>query len=199
LSQNRGQVQGKINDALPSYTNNYLEQKAEIDARLGNIEKLVEEQAQLTRTVESIKDEIAAQAKSRDNRWEFQKDLYVNLIKGAVDLMQAFMEFKTQLHTIPLTPKQQNEWLHTINQKVHSFLSYTYLAPLAIANEVLPLLASDAKFLQPFTNNESDNQAILNDKLGALAHIIATLQAIGHKDLWGMSEAKASQKPTQQR
>src|ERR1017187_9210425 len=50
------------------------------EVRIRNLEKMAEEQAKLTRTVESIKDEIAAQAKSRDNRWEFRKDVYAKLI-----------------------------------------------------------------------------------------------------------------------
>ena len=50
----------------------------QIDARIERIEKMAEEQAYLTRTVESIKADIAAQVKSRDNRWAFRKDVYLN-------------------------------------------------------------------------------------------------------------------------
>ena len=40
--------------------------------------------------VERIKDEIAPQAKSRDNRWEFRKDVYVNLITATSGLIRAW-------------------------------------------------------------------------------------------------------------
>src|ERR1022692_2552736 len=68
--------------ALNSYVTAYAQETAKIDARIERLEKLAEEQARLTRTVESIKDEIAAQAKSRDNRWAFRKEIYCGLIMG---------------------------------------------------------------------------------------------------------------------
>src|ERR1019366_193506 len=80
----------RITAALDSYTTAYAQQSASIDARIANLEKLAEEQARLTRTVENIKDEIAAQAKSRDNRWAFRKDVYVNLITATSGLIRAW-------------------------------------------------------------------------------------------------------------
>src|ERR1039457_3040879 len=78
----------QITAALNSYVTAYAQETAKIDARIERLEKLAEEQARLTRTVESIKDEIAAQAKRRDNRWEFRKDVYVNLITASHDLLK---------------------------------------------------------------------------------------------------------------
>src|ERR1035441_451151 len=71
---------GQITAALNSYVSAYAQQAANIDARIEHLEKLAEEQALLTRTVESIKDEIAAARRSQDNRWAFQRDVYVKLV-----------------------------------------------------------------------------------------------------------------------
>ena len=68
----------QITAALNSFVTAYAQETAEIDARIERIEKMAEEQAYLTRTVESIKADIAAQVKSRDNRWAFRKDVYLN-------------------------------------------------------------------------------------------------------------------------
>src|ERR1017187_6146404 len=76
----------QITTALKSYVTAYAQQTANIDARMANLEKLAEEQARLTRTVEGIKDDIAAQAKSRDNQWAFKKDVYTNLITTTTDI-----------------------------------------------------------------------------------------------------------------
>ena len=85
----------RITAALDSYTTAYLQQKAAIDARIERLEQLAEEQARLTRTVESIKDEIAAQAKIRDNRWEFRKEVYTNLIRLAVECLRIYATLLT--------------------------------------------------------------------------------------------------------
>src|ERR1039457_901859 len=79
----------KINAALDSYNTAYHQQKGAIDARILRLEKLAEEQARLTRTVESIKAEIAAEAKSRDNRWEFRKDVYCSTLQPILKLISA--------------------------------------------------------------------------------------------------------------
>lgn len=49
---------------MTTYVTAYTEETARINARIGRIEKLAEEQAHFTRIVESIKDEITAQAKA---------------------------------------------------------------------------------------------------------------------------------------
>ena len=61
---------GKIDKTLESYATTYATGQAAIDVRIRNLEKLAEEQSRLTRTVETIKDEIAATRKTYDNRWE---------------------------------------------------------------------------------------------------------------------------------
>src|ERR1022692_655263 len=79
----------QIAAALNSYVTAYAQETAKIDARIKHLEKLAEEQARLTRTVESIKDQFAAQAKSRDNRWAFRKEIYVHLVNATSRLIRA--------------------------------------------------------------------------------------------------------------
>src|ERR1039458_7775654 len=45
--------------------------------------------------VEIAKDRIAAEAKSRDNRWAFRKDVYVNLITATSGLIRAYSGIAT--------------------------------------------------------------------------------------------------------
>jgi hypothetical protein len=87
----------KITAALNAYVVAYAQETAKIDARIERLEKLAEEQARLTRTVEGIKDEIATQAKSRDNRWAFRKDVYVNLITATSGLIRAWSGVATNM------------------------------------------------------------------------------------------------------
>src|ERR1039457_7714504 len=96
----------KIDTAVNAYTGKYLEQKATIDARIASLEKLVEEQARLTRTVESIKDEIAAQRKSRDNRWAFRKDIYCSTVKALFMVIYGYMRV---LQCLPLLKDENAE------------------------------------------------------------------------------------------
>ena len=63
-----------ISTALNSYAAGYANQTASIDARFANLERLAEEQAHITRTVETIRDEISMQAKSRDNKVLVQRE-----------------------------------------------------------------------------------------------------------------------------
>jgi hypothetical protein len=77
----------RITAALNSYVAAYAQETAKIDTRIEHLEKLAEEQARLTRTVEGIKDEIAAAAKSRDNRWEFRKSMYIGLITAMEQIL----------------------------------------------------------------------------------------------------------------
>ena len=60
----------KINAAL-SYMAAYGQETAKIDARIVRLEQLAEEQARLTRTVESIKNEFSALAKRRVTNGSF--------------------------------------------------------------------------------------------------------------------------------
>jgi len=204
----------KISTALDSYTTAYLQQKAAIDARIERLEQLAEEQARLTRTVESIKDEIAAAAKSRDNRWEFRKDVYVNLITATSGLIRAFsgiasnMKLANQLaqEKTPPTDARMIGVLQRLNsditdQQTHgdTFGNYVSLSPLAIAEDVVPLATTawDRRKHLDFSSPELI-AANVPEQLESLGDLLRKLQAAGRKDLWGTPELEAKAKaPTQ--
>src|ERR1017187_5622461 len=133
---------------LNSYVTAYAQETAKIDARIERLEKLAEEQARLTRTVETIKDEIAAQAKSRDNRWAFRKEVYVNLITASHDLLKTLhnLNYAVKLKEDPneaLRKRSKNTVEATMPElraSIKALTTYTTLAPLATADDVLPLL-----------------------------------------------------------
>jgi|ERR1022692_4857381 50S ribosomal subunit-associated GTPase HflX len=123
----------QITAALNSYVTAYAQETAKIDARIERLEKLAEEQARLTRTVESIKDEIAAQAKRRDNRWEFRKDVYVNLINATTDMLAGCSALLNSVNK--QATFQKNVW-----PSLTTFLRHAGLAELATADPVPTLV-----------------------------------------------------------
>lgn len=170
--------------ALNGYATTYASGQASIDVRIRNLEKLAEEQARLTRTVESIKDEIAAQAKSRDDRWAFRKDVYVGLINAATDLITAFSRLQVLAERDP-TDDRVGECYNGLMSSVAEFVRQANLAQLATADPV-PSLASVAAVelmtIHGDTQDESERIAALIERLYLLR---ASLQEAGRKDLWG--------------
>ena len=201
----------RITAALDSYTTAYLQQKAAIDARIANLEKLAEEQARLTRTVESIKDEIAAQAKSRDNRWEFRKEVYVNLITATSGLIRAWSGVATNMseasrlkhEQIPLTDLRMAGVIKRLNSDIDDqvahgnvFATYVSLSPLAIAEDVVPLVTSTwERFKELDLSSPELIAANMPEKQKILGELLRTLQAAGRKDLWGTPEPEAKAGP----
>lgn len=202
----------KLDTALNAYTSKYLEQKAAIDARIANLEKLVEEQARLTRTVESIKDEIAAQAKRRDNRWAFRKDVYVNLITATSGLIRSasgvalYAKIAAELKETQ-TPATDVRFKSMIEQfgssvdehKLHGdvFANNVGLAPLAVAEDVLPLVAATWEKFKTIDLSSPDLLAAnMPEKLQAFSELQKKLQAAGRIDLWGTPESEATPEAT---
>jgi hypothetical protein len=191
----------KINAALESYTTAYANGQAAIDVRIRNLEKLAEEQARLTRTVESIKDEIAAGAKSRDNRWAFKKEIYYNLINVTSDLAYVFQDLsaikqcaldpdfaKEPLAAKLLERRQRNsELLHTVTQK---FVTYSRLAPLATADSVSAAILNvgPQHLSEPLALGTPAIHKQIQGTVNALTALLTDLQAAGRKDLWGDPE-----------
>jgi hypothetical protein len=192
----------KLNAALDSYNKAYHEQKGAIDARINRIEKLVEEQARLTRAVESIKDQIAAQRKRHDNRWEFQKDVYSDLIKSVVNLMAALNDRKTLVQSqrspsasdikaaafLDQQVQANNERLRTATME---FVIHARLAPLATADDILPALELIRGRLH-FDFDSPTFQTQADQAIEALSRVLTLLQIAGRKalDLWEESEPK---------
>jgi hypothetical protein len=201
----------RITAALDSYTTAYLQQEAAIDARIANLEKLAAEQARLTRTVESIKDEIAAQAKSRDNRWEFRKEVYVNLITATSGLIRAWSGVATNMseasrlkhEQIPLTDLRMAGVIKRLNSDIDDqvahgnvFATYVSLSPLAIAEDVVPLVTSTwERFKELDLSSPELIAANMPEKQKILGELLRTLQAAGRKDLWGTPEPEAKAGP----
>jgi len=181
----------RITATLDSYTTAYLQQKAAIDARVANLEKLAEEQARLTTTVETIRDDIAAEAKRRDNRWEFRKTVYVNLLTSISDVISALAqlnELQVQFPTNVANPdsrKLLEEHRSTFRSASATFIRYAALAPLAIADSVLPItMVLDKQLPAFFLSNPQQATSMLS----VIANFNAArdaLQKAGREDLWG--------------
>lgn len=194
----------RITKLLDSYSTAYLNQKASIDARIDHLEKLIEEQARLTRTVESIKAEFAALAKAQDNRWAFRKELYVNLIQTISELMQidAILVLKLMANSVAHDPTQlplPKHWeIESLIQRRekcgNDFYKLTALSPLAMAEEVVPLVMKTyhSNFPSPHPSTETF-LATLRLSLTSLSELLTELQRAGRKDLWGTpgDEARA--------
>ena len=190
----------RITAALDSYTTAYLQQRAAIDARIVSLEKLVEEQAKLTRTVESIKDEIAAQAKSRDNRWEFRKDVYVRLITNVVDLINVYsriLSTRAILQTeVPDEAKQKlNDQLGKcyldLTAKGNEFDISSSLVRIATADTILNAILKAPTFFQATPTTSPQYDATVRDQINNLAQFLTELHFASRKDLWSTPEPEA--------
>jgi hypothetical protein len=204
----------QITTALKSYVTAYAQQTANIDARIANLEKLAEEQARLTRTVESIKDDIAAQRKSQDNQWAFRKDVYVNLITAASGLIRAWSGVATNMseairlkhEQIPLTDLRMAGVIKRLNSDIDDqvahgnvFATYVSLSPLAIAEDVVPLVTSTwERFKELDLSSPELIAANMPENQKTLGELLRKLQAAGRKDLWGTPEPEAKDEATTQ-
>jgi hypothetical protein len=190
---------------LNGYATAYLNGQAAIDVRIRNLEKLAEEQARLTRTVESIKDEIAAERKSHDNRWAFRKDVYVNIINATTEMIDFFVgqlstaEFNKRPDSLTVEDRAKLlEWqelkMKQFYSAVKTFSTYSNLAPLATADSVMAALAqtnTDLLRQIDFTSQDCEAEAkVLEAKL-ALERLLMELCSSGRKDLWGTPDAEA--------
>jgi hypothetical protein len=195
---------GKIDKALEGYSSAYASGQAAIDVRIRNLEKLAEEQARLTRTVETIKDEIATQRKSHDNRWEFRKDVYAKLITATSGMIRASSGIVTEIKLAtelaqtktPATDPRFTGHVERLksevsDQKNHGelFATYVSLSPLAVAEDVVPLVTTTWDQLKDLHLSSPELvSSSMPKRLEALADLLRKLQTAGRKDLWGDSE-----------
>jgi hypothetical protein len=189
----------KINAALDSYVAAYAQETAKIDVRIEHLEKLVEEQARLTKTVESIKDEIAAEAKSRDNRWAFRKDVYVRLVTATSDLYRLYaVEAKCQTMINARVPAyerlvdHQTKIIEQIHLAIREFNTSSDLAPLAMAEDVTSLVLEAVIGIQESHRplDSPDVEEHIHQKVAVLKRLLDKLHVAGRKDLWGTPEAE---------
>lgn len=186
----------KIDKALESYTTAYANGQAAIDVRIRNLEKLAEEQARLTRTVEGIKDEIAAERKSRDNRWEFRRRVYENIITSVADLIIVlnagliFMESHKDAQITPAIQKDLDNLTGKISEAGSTFSRNASLSPLATADGVNRSLLQHVTAFQALFGASKDRQTV-RGFLETFTSLLPLLQAEGRKELWGDSEPRA--------
>jgi len=151
--------------------------------------------------VERIKDEIAAEAKSRDNRWEFRKDVYVNLIEATTTLVSVYSTMKTY-HTAllanppltadPLFARKRSETTEAFGQAMTRLNRYSDLAPLAMAEDVLPLIREAITEKSEWVEmNSPDHVPYLRRQLALFTELRSKLQAAGRRELWGAPEGEA--------
>jgi hypothetical protein len=187
----------KIDAALESYTNAYAQEAARIDARIGHLEKLAEEQARLTRTVEGIKDEISAQRKRHDNRWEFRKDVYVNLVSAitALTRVQNGLSICARMHSHLDGGTIVENAQRLVDQEtvaVDNFAKYVNLAPLAVADYVQATLQHVKPQLGGIDIRHPDAERRYREAVAGLDTLLITLQQAARRDLWGTPEHKES-------
>jgi outer membrane murein-binding lipoprotein Lpp len=186
----------QIAAALNSYVTAYAQETAKIDARIKHLEKLAEEQARLTRTVESIKDEIAAQAKSRDNRWNFWKDVYVALINDTTGWIRFYTNIK-QTKTDArgeMNAESKAEFLQQHRTLTDTFMNHVCLARLTLATEAINAIDTTAKDL--LTPMDLLSAAGLQTKIDTYISLRNLLCVAGRNQLWDTPEEKAKDEAT---
>jgi hypothetical protein len=153
--------------------------------------------------IERTKDEIAAEAKSRDSRWNFQKDIYYNLIKATSDMIRLNIRIvdlertKNAFHSDGAYPEefqQMREQAFSAHDLAsETFVTYCNLAPLAMADDVNTLAQKvRALFTKRMDFKSPECESQLNEMIDALKVLIQALQAAGRKDLWDTPEPEAT-------
>lgn len=163
--------------------------------------------------VEIAKAEIAAKYRSEDRRWEFRKDVYVKLINATSGMISANSEIGSIMSDIQqlkqaqtLTPSQLKDLSSRIESAGGRHLAHATvlaenvsLAPLAVAEDVLPLVVkAKPEIFKTAFNLSSDGIAlptgiptVTKEVRDALHELLRKLQSAGRKDLWGTPESEA--------
>jgi hypothetical protein len=166
--------------------------------------------------VEIAKAEIAAKYKSQDNMWEFRKDVYVNLIQALSMAGETMKQVGLKLqesyqlrHTTPVDSNKLDKANTNINLCLDQLRAtdrqidlYAPLAPLAMADDVLPLISAlELAIAKADTINIEipENLPVwTNLWTKRYAELLQKLQAAGRKDLWGTSEHEAKAESAKQ-
>jgi len=150
--------------------------------------------------LEIAKDKIAAEAKSRDNRWEFQKGVYTKLITVVLDLIRLrrelllLLDYRGRIPPDDLAGHEAIYQKQAANRQEYTARYVRYITQMTIANLAM---ANDAIFAlrgsqpaQTSQDEDSDEKRIESD-LGLLEDQLRTLSNAGRKDLWGTPENEA--------
>jgi hypothetical protein len=159
--------------------------------------------------LEIAKDKIAAEAKSRDNRWEFRKDVYTQLIAATSGLIGTHASLGSSMASLQQlvqnqTPDDHPEKIRVREQvdidtkayktQADTFVRFVCLTPLAIADDVAPLFTAAVKDHVFDLGHLATPEAIAAEstkQIALLAELLRKLQAAGRKDLWGTPETEA--------
>jgi len=151
--------------------------------------------------IERIKDEIAAQAKSRDNRWAFRKEIYVRVVNAVTDLQHgydALQEYHRQATSaddasIMSGAKRLQQLGPELVSRTHEFFMSANLAPLATADELIaPIEGLREEIFNSGDPLSPEFQKIVREKRQKLQVLIEQIQKAGRKDLWEIPAPRAA-------
>jgi hypothetical protein len=142
--------------------------------------------------IEKIKDKIAAEAKSRDNRWEFHKNTYIGLITAIEQVLSIMSECCVLMsHNLPLPP----DHLQRIHESIKQFSIAANLAPLAVSKGLLPLIKSTLSKI-PSLNEPTLPPNFFESVMSSVYELREALQEAGRKDLWDTPETESKDEGT---
>jgi hypothetical protein len=147
--------------------------------------------------VEVAKAKIAAEYRSRDNRWEFRRTIYVALVTSISDVTLVLSQMLNMIATNPsdsaVTPdiqKQIDEYADTLSTAFTTFGRNASLAPLATASGVNSSIMSQATQLLELAAQPKTVKTI-ETLFASFSALQVALQVNGSKELWGESEPKS--------
>lgn len=149
--------------------------------------------------VEVAKAEIAAKYKSQDRRWEFRKEVHVNLNKATVDVFltqtRLLQYAHLRNHRIDIVRENATKNILLLQEEltinVKAFWHCVTLAPLATAKGVLPIIQSSYSQMGEVIDWDTHPEQQIRRQLDATADCLKALQDAGRKDLWETSEREA--------
>src|SRR5664280_1885710 len=144
------------------------------------------------------------------------RDIHVNLIKATTDqnsstkdMAKTFMKYHQAKEATPVNQatlqrcgKDMQMALDKLTDANRTFDIYSNLAPLAMADDVLPLISAiqNALALSPSQEvnvDQPDTITAFDRRWGtAYTELLEKLQETGRKDLWGMPEPEAKAEST---
>jgi len=145
--------------------------------------------------LETAKDKIAAEAKSRDSRWSFRRDVYVNLINATTNMIHGQLGLMTcaQLYSRSNDTSDLNQAKESVKRQtkaVEEFLTSLELAPLAVADSLRTAFQSRKPRLPNVDLRQPDAERTLQETVADFRRFLLLIQEGGRKHLWGMAKTE---------